>query len=334
MTIASKPSTDPPDTVLSIQYLRGAAALGVVASHAAHGTFEIGASGVDVFFVISGFIMWGVTAKRRQTPGQFLKARAIRVAPPYLGLTLLVALGIVLLPGLFNHAVLTPRHLLLSLLFIPHHDPYGSLFPVLIPGWTLTYEMYFYGLFGLGLASPRRWRGMAICGALLALVGAGALFGPFDFAAATTYTSPLLLEFAAGIVLARWRLSTRLGVPALLAGLVALACWQWLVGVPSPNGMLRLLVWGLPAALLVAGALSLETALRAKPLALPLRLGGASYGIYLTHVFVLAALFKLGLPDDGWTLAIPAGLAASALAGTAWWKLVEVPLTRLARRVI
>jgi len=115
----------------------------------------------------------------------------------------------VLLPGLFNHAVLTPRHLLLSLLFIPHHDPYGSLFPVLIPGWTLTYEMYFYGLFGLGLASPRRWRGMAICGALLALVGAGALFGPFDFAAATTYTSPLLLEFAAGIVLARWRLSTR-----------------------------------------------------------------------------------------------------------------------------
>ena len=54
-------------TLHGIQYLRAAAALGVVVFHAAErtgGDFAIGAAGVDVFFVISGFIMWVIAAEK------------------------------------------------------------------------------------------------------------------------------------------------------------------------------------------------------------------------------------------------------------------------------
>ncbi|HEX2801677.1 MAG TPA: acyltransferase, partial [Phenylobacterium sp.] len=81
----------PPGEVRSIQALRGLAALAVLVFHAADragGTFGVGASGVDVFFVISGFIMWVVTCRETPTPARFLARRAERIAPLYWLVTL------------------------------------------------------------------------------------------------------------------------------------------------------------------------------------------------------------------------------------------------------
>src|ERR1700742_3051032 len=114
---------------LSIQYLRGLAALGVLLFHAsqrAGGAFGAGAAGGDVFFVISGFIMWTAAARRAAGPGDFLLRRAGRIAPLYWTMTLLIVGLDLLRPSLFPNMRLNPPHVILSLLFLPHHDPAGA----------------------------------------------------------------------------------------------------------------------------------------------------------------------------------------------------------------
>src|SRR5450432_1983294 len=120
-------------TLLSIQYLRGAAALAVVIFHALQwrsGGFEVGRAGVDVFFVISGVIMWWVTADGPVGPWAFLWRRLTRVAPLYWLMTLAVAAGALVSPAFLPEVLLGSRHLALSLAFIPHFDPYGRPFPL------------------------------------------------------------------------------------------------------------------------------------------------------------------------------------------------------------
>src|SRR5580658_5421280 len=145
--------------LLSIQALRALAATAVVAYHALQwgsGGFDVGRAGVDVFFVISGFIMWRVTSGRDVTPGAFLWRRVTRVAPLYWLTTLAVLAAALVWPGFLPEVRPGWRHLALSLAFIPHLDPRGLPFPTLPPGWTLDYEALFYLTFAAALAGPRR----------------------------------------------------------------------------------------------------------------------------------------------------------------------------------
>src|SRR5271166_3045280 len=158
--------------LLSIQTLRALAALAVVAYHALQwdrGGFDVGRAGVDVFFVISGFIMWRVTAGRDVPPRAFLWRRFTRVAPLYWLATLGVLAVALVWPAFLPEVRPGWRHLVLSLAFIPHLDPRGLPFPTLPPGWTLDYEAVFYAIFAAALAGPRAWRGRLVVGALIAL---------------------------------------------------------------------------------------------------------------------------------------------------------------------
>ncbi len=78
--------------IASIQYLRGAAAIAVVIFHQfqgrAYGLFDLGKYGVDLFFVISGFLMVAMTESRETTPIGFLKDRIVRIVPLYWTATL------------------------------------------------------------------------------------------------------------------------------------------------------------------------------------------------------------------------------------------------------
>jgi exopolysaccharide production protein ExoZ len=116
-----------------IRYLRAFAALAVVAFHAAERTgshFAIGAAGVDVFFVVSGFIMWVIAERRPVSPKRFLRERIERIAPVYwIAASVMVAVG---LAGLFPNLRLTAAHVLGSLFFVPHRSPSnGEIWPVL-----------------------------------------------------------------------------------------------------------------------------------------------------------------------------------------------------------
>lgn len=197
--------------VLPIQYMRGVAALMVVWHHA-RGQLPglsallpngFGAHGVDLFFVISGFIMVLTTTSTETTPWRFLKRRLVRVVPLYWLVTLALVVLTMVSPNLLNTVKPTPSTTLMSLLFIPHisvGNP-GMPWPILVPGWTLNYEMFFYAMFALSLFAPKplAW----LLSALVALVGVGWLLGPFESPISKTYTSPLLLEFAAGACIGR-----------------------------------------------------------------------------------------------------------------------------------
>src|SRR5438067_5401161 len=138
----------------SIQYLRFVAAFGVVLFHACSGTahpFAIGAIGVHLFFVISGFLMWRVTALEPQAPRVFWLHRARRIIPLYWAA---IALMVVLVHALKVRpweATDQAGPVLKSMLFIPYRAADGVVAPVVYPGWTLNYEAFFYLVFGLSL---------------------------------------------------------------------------------------------------------------------------------------------------------------------------------------
>ena len=341
MTATAKAELGPlpkaPGEVRSIQYLRGFAAFGVLLFHAADRAgyvFGVGAAGVDVFFVISGFIMWVVTCRKPPSPADFLVRRVQRIVPLYWGLTLGVAAAALVIPGAFPAMRPTIGHIVQSLLFVPHRDETGLIAPLIVPGWTLNYEMFFYLLFAGGLLAPARLRPWAVSAALLGLVALRPL-GDVQNPIWATYTNPLLLEFGAGVWLGKaWsegKLPGRaLGWALIAAGLAGFSAVT-LAGLDVEPA--RALLWGFPALALVTGAVSLEAA-GPLPHWWPLRaLGDASYSVYLVHGLAISAAFRI-FERIGLTSPVPVfvlSVATGIVAGLVTYQLVEKPMMKLFR---
>ena len=329
-------SSSRPATILSVQYLRAAAALAVVVFHAMESTatkFPVGAAGVDVFFVISGFIMWTLTAPAQIRGSAFLWRRFIRIAPPYWIATLLAAALAVVRPGFLWAPPFDAADLLRSLAFVPYMDDWGRTYPVLVQGWTLNYEMFFYLVFAAALFAPLRWRLAGLSVFFLALAAAGLLMvhrGP----AAATYTDLQVLEFVMGAWLGeawlRGRLGgVRLGVALIATALAAFAATQML---GLREGPWRVLYWGLPALGLVSGGLCLERAGLIGRWRIPKALGDGSYSIYLFHLFALAVVDRV-LAQAPIALRVGAGTVAAAAAGYVLFLALERPMTAALRRL-
>ena len=245
----------------SIQLLRAAAALGVVLFHAcqwSHIDFAVGAAGVDLFFVISGFVLWTAAGEARSSseaiaqneigPGGFLLARLVRVAPLYWIATLTVFAVARAWPQALPIVHPDPRHLVLSLLFLPHVGPGDDPFPLLPTGWTLTYEAFFYLAFALALACPRDRRLQVLSCLLLAASILG--FGYHGWY--TLLCNPLLLEFLAGVWLARLWARGRLQVLGAAGGLGLIGLGVLALAACQVGGLrddfLRPFVWAPPPA--------------------------------------------------------------------------------------
>jgi len=284
----------------ALQYLRAAAALAVVYSHAViqvgsyeHWLPEFGGFGVDVFFVISGFIMVWI-AKPTDTPRRFLISRVRRVVPLYWFFTLLMAVVMLALPSVFKSAVLDWQSLLTSLAFIPRDSlahP-GQLWPIVAPGWSLNYEMYFYLLFALSLLLAPRFRVSGAI-ALLAIAFVIARLSGSDSALVRFYGADIVFEFTFGMLLAvaylrGFRLPSIVGAGLVVTGTVLL-----LVAALNPEGdaIIRAIRLGVPSLMVVAGCLYVRVPERRWAVVL----GDASYALYLSHLFTLGAL-RLLLP--------------------------------------
>ncbi len=309
-------------TVLSIQYLRGIAALLVVYYHAAGmapvgPAPKIGAFGVDIFFVISGFIMWTTTGNGAKATS-FAWHRLARIVPIYWLLTLVFFAA--------HRGADSIRDLGMSLFFIPYLSPKtGQVNPIVAVGWTLNFEMFFYVVFTLSLALKRR--ASVVFGLLGCLVACRLLFDVSSSAAANVYTSPLLWEFLSGCGIAmlteRTRLHPALSLALFAAGATALFL---LPGHAEDFGWNRSVAWGVPAALIVCGAVGLE---RFMPrLELPLLLGDASYSIYLTHSVALVGLQSAQTILGNLTF-VALGVSICALGGLLFYWLVERPVLAL-----
>lgn len=309
-----------------IQYLRALAALSVLAFHISEqfgGPFKLGAAGVDVFFVISGFIMWTTTASRPTTPKRFIWRRIVRIVPLYWIITAATALAILARPQFFYDHILTIGNFAGSLVFVPTLLD-GYLHPVVIQGWTLCYEMMFYVLFALTLFWRKGSRFWILTGVLVGI----AILHPFmPGGYASAFTRPIMLEFMAGVAIGQLWL-TRTRVPVAMAGALVVAGFLgfFLLDRFLP-GTDRVLRWGIPAILIVAGAAFAERERSWKPLPTLRFLGDASYSIYLWHVLVgvvaTAVLLHVGVPLD-WR---PAMIAFFSLAVSAiLYLLVEKPM--------
>jgi exopolysaccharide production protein ExoZ len=327
-------------TLWTIQYLRGAAALAVVAYHALQwcdGGFDVGRAGVDVFFVISGVIMWRITSRLDTAPFAFLWRRFTRVAPLYWLATLLVAAIAQVWSGFLPEVRPGLAHMLLSLAFIPHLDPRGLPFPTLPPGWTLDYEMIFYVVFALALALPAsaRARARLTAGILFGLVALGFLFPTTGYFMGA---NPMLLQFAAGLWLGVLMTDGRLPSRAWGFGLMGGAVLLW--GLVQMGGLFselwRPLMWGIPAGLTVLGALAIDAGTRSAPHDGPthrslMALGNSSYCLYLFHLPATAVIAHVFGYQKPW-LFLPLALIASILAGLAAHLWLEKPLLAALRR--
>ena len=343
----------PGANIVSIQYLRAGAALLVVFYHALYqikeyqglfegGIWRFGSAGVDIFFLISGFIMWVTTATRHTTPVGFMKNRIIRIVPMYW----IVTLGLFTLSSILPNAIMivdtTPGHLARSLLFIPHADPAQPerIWPLLLTGWTLNYEMFFYGIFACALLLPRRFMlpmVFAVFSALTLTGFSGMAHGP----AASFWTESIIMEFAAGMLIGHLYLRGRLSFSGpvsvalvVVGGILLVAATPW--AVPQT----RLLAWGLPAFMIVIGALSLESYRTPRGKGVLELLGDASYSIYLTHIVTLGALRTFwnmaGLTKPGLPAAVTficVAMLVCTVVGVAAYAGVEAPITRAARRL-
>ena len=333
--------------IKNIQALRALAVYLVVLAHSlptlAMGGIEtarltFGLAGVDVFFVISGFIMVVTTDTRETQPGDFIWHRITRVVPLYWVLTLVVFGVALAAPSLVQATRSNPVELVKSLFFIPFVKSNGMVQPVVFVGWTLNYEMFFYLLFALSLViTARNLRLGCMLAVLIGLSLAGVCF-PAPNRIYGFYTNPVMLEFGAGMFLgAIWAKmpASRGWVAAAWAGLTLAAALFALRSAYWPDSH-RVVGFGIPAFLIVSSALVLERAGRVVQAGWILLLGNASYSIYLTHFFVTQAGKKAanGLHVHTPLSAIMIALTTAivlAFVGIAVHRRIEIPLNRLAK---
>lgn len=328
--------------IVSLQYLRAVAALMVVAFHASEKlgtmagnddapTFTLGLAGVDIFFVVSGFIMLATTRGKDITAAEFARRRFERIVPLYWLLTSVILLVVVARPGLLATATFDGAHVAASYLFLPWpHPALDAHLPLLVPGWTLNYEMAFYVLFAASLLVPAGIRIPALIG-VLTLAACAGLFVTTDTILAF-YTDPIILEFAAGLALASvWQrgLSMSRTSALCLVGIGVL-----LLHLGSHSDLPRIVWAGIPALLIVTGVVHADSGKDLRPMRLPMLLGDASYSIYLSHVIVLPVLAKAwiaagyGAAGAQGPVFLALALVVSALVGVGFYGAAERPLMR------
>ena len=355
MTASAPPAsgTAPSGQIDSIQALRAIAALLVVLGHAAHETEAIGAGvglpaidlsfmrwgiGVDIFFVISGFIMVHTSAELFGRPGAwriFLTRRIARIVPLYWLLTSILLLGGLAVPQLLNVPLGDWQHILASYLFIPSLRGGDETRPVMALGWTLNLEMFFYVLFAGAMLLPLR-RGMT---ALTLVIGglalAGMLLQPEQVQLAF-WTQQIILEFLFGCLLA---LLHRQGVSlpgpgAALLVVLGFAAMFRLHGLDAGETTLPALRWGIPAVMIVGGA-ALYRGAPPRLALLLIGLGNASYSLYLFHPFALRPLREVWIRLVGGSLPleiyIAVAILVAAVASTLLYRWVERPIGRRLR---
>lgn len=343
-----------PDRFENIQALRGVAALMVLVAHingaelayGGAGTLlphwlYMGVGGVDLFFLISGFVMAHVALSGARGPRaarRFFYNRAARIYPVYWTVTLLLMLLYAGKLYLFAEETPFPDPIATFLLTPSDHYP---LVPV---GWTLVHEMYFYIVFAMFVL----WRGdiIAFLAAWCVILIVGLATGAFEANAWTrTALNPLTFEFVAGalVAVAVKRGATRFALPALVAGVAIFAIQTAFFAdrlYPEAIGRftLRAALFAPPFALVLYGAAALEMRRAAHAPRWLIKTGDASYSLYLIHVpvfLVVGKLISLAVADtrfDNFLLIVVYALAAG-VAAFALHHFVERPLLSASKRI-
>ena len=322
----------------SIQLMRGIAALSVVFAHIT--MFGSGVFGVDLFFLISGFIMTHVT---RYGTKHFLVKRVIRIVPLYWLMTLATAALLILMPQYFRTTVFSTAGLIKSLLFIPMNEigPSGDVANSLLGvGWTLILEVFFYIIFFICASVNNKHRVAIATSVLCFLVLLGLIFYDSENLFISFFAQPIMLEFALGMLLykllcesrfANHSLKTKAGrIVCLCAAAIIWAAMFSFDYIPFIYDMSRILKFGLPSfavfILIFKGTEGLKIP---KPF---LMLGDISFSLYLTHSFVVQGFSRLIYNIDyfslkGLILVFIAVIPAVIITAFISWYIIENKFT-------
>jgi exopolysaccharide production protein ExoZ len=328
--------------ILSLQVFRGFAAIAVIAHHAALSTdalvaevpeawmraFDLGAFGVDFFFVLSGFIIMHAhfdQANDRASIGSYLLKRFSRIFPAYWPIGLGLIGLYVLLPDLSASGGRS-FSILSSVLLLPSDQP-----PALSVAWTLVHEVLFYILFMTWFVSRR------LFWIVLVVWVAAIIFAQVTGPATGWLRYPLSLlniEFMIGVVVATVYRQDGIGqkaglmifIGAILTSVMLLLIYGGHVGSGSR------LALALGFGVLILGLAVLERQQQIAYPALFLALGNASYSLYLVHNPLLSVTQRIaGKLGMGWPVGLVTGIAVSIGCGYLYYLSVERPLLRLAR---
>ena len=275
----------------NIQFLRCFAALYVVMYHIPAiikkydlGTYDPlevghwGAFGVDIFFVISGYIMAKISSKKDRTATSFMKERATRILPLYISLTLLLVFIQHITPTIFN-TLYDSRQNIGSLLLISHFIGYD--YPTLYVGWSLELEMFFYVCFAFSMLAKNENTRIAL---LLTLIFLSLSLG---------FIFPISIEFMYGILIYKIEKSVgKLNVKPfwfyfsfIFLSIIAIM----LNSDASPNSTSRPFTYGAISFFIVLSAVLFKDTKKS----FITTIGDSTYSIYLTQVFSIPLAIKV-----------------------------------------
>lgn len=325
----------------SIQILRAIAALLVLFSHVIHkiiqknfeniSSFDIGASGVDLFFIISGFIMCFTCEGKNITFVDFTKNRIIRIIPLYWILTTAALFIFLIKPELINSSG-GDTSIIDSYFLLPSGEKF-----LIQNGWTLSYEFYFYFIFALFLIFNINYyyKQVAVITTLLLLVVLGFFYENKNPYILFT-TNEIILEFCLGILCyifyKKFHLNNVIAFFLIAIGVILLFMFQHNVQLN-----LRSLYYGLPMTLIFIGFINLENILsknKSIPLNFLKKIGDSSYSLYLVHPFVisLTAIIFIKANLSNYIIFFTITVLTSIIISYYIFKLIELPTHNILKK--
>lgn len=329
-----------------VQALRFLAAILVVVTHATFyvsnrlipewNVWEVGTVGVDIFFVISGFVMMVTSTPFVAAPKgwrYFAMRRIVRIVPMYWIATTIKIATLFVLPGVAYRSALEPQHVLFSYLFLPSRNEAGVVEPVLGVGWTLTYEMYFYAIFALALFLRLR-PFIFVTSFMLVATACGMLLPESVSSPWAVYLDRVVLFFVVGMAIGKMvQAGYMRWAPLLVAILVTTAVVLALSGHAEwyRSSMFRFTV----VCAVVLAVVWAEPYLRGRVPAFVLFLGDASYSIYLFHPLaapiVPEVMARLGI-RVGW-LGVVGAIVFALVVSCTIYALIEKRIVKWGRRL-
>jgi peptidoglycan/LPS O-acetylase OafA/YrhL len=347
----------------AIQGLRGIAALLVVADHSLLRFSEwtnpqalksdhllyvaelLGRHGVEIFFLISGFIMTVTSYEEfneRNAPSNFLWRRIVRIVPLYWLITALVIGQL-----LWQRHVPNLTWVAKSLAFIPYENEAGSLQPLLRRGWTLNYEMFFYALFAAALLLKPRRGLTAVISVLVLLTLAGRIWTgdctSKSCEIAGFYTQPIILYFAGGMILGALRVYLQrrnrlfcfsadngLGMTIALAGIYVVYA-----SLAAPSTLTYIVGVLFCVSATAFCALLEDNSGLGRLRFIFLLVGEASYSIYMTHSMLIDTAGRLwtnALGGKWMGVYLGAMIVGTSLLGMLVYRCAEKPMLRALKR--
>ena len=326
--------------IKNLQVLRALAALLVVFFHCDFLNLKIGQFGVDIFFVISGFIISFILNKEQEN---FLVKRLIRVIPMYYLFTILVILAWVVYPVGFTNLYVSFSSIVKSLFFIPYEV--GNSGPILSLGWTLNYEIFFYVIVGLFLSILKKPSKILLFSALLILflVLIRWIFNPSN-SLMLFYGHEIVIEFIFGIsiyyIVNFCKPVLRNKIIIFFIGVLAFSSFIIMVYFDYQKIYFsRTLLFGIPSFFVVLFFIISEHLLNIEN---PIykyfyQIGNASYVMYLIHPFIIffiarliSPFFEISLFNSIIELIIKLSLVV--LISNSIHRIIELPLVRILQK--